>query len=196
MNNLTILSSIQWQQNIGDASLFGWLTVLVYLLAGGVCLLCAWHVSHSALGERLWAQQLLWVGLALGLLFLGVNKQLDLQSGFTVQVKAMAYKQGWYALGQRAQILFIILLGTVSLAIIAVVGWQLRHTWRQSWLLLLGMLFLARFVIVRAASFYGVPLPALSQFTNGWRITWLLEILGASAIALSALLTLRSRKFE
>ena len=46
---------------------------------------------------------------------------------------------------------------------------------------------------VRAASFYAVPLPALSQLTNGLRITWLLEILGASCIALAAMLNLRRR---
>jgi predicted membrane channel-forming protein YqfA (hemolysin III family) len=79
---------------------------------------------------------------------------------------------------------------------LAVVGWQLRHTWRQSWLLLLGLLFLSRFVIVRAATFYGVPFPALSQFTNGVRITWMLEILGASAITFSALLTVRRGKLR
>ena len=188
-----MVRSVPWQPGIGDPTLFGWLTVLAYIVAAATCIACAWQAARLFNSDRVWQQRLIWSGLAIGLLFLGVNKQLDLQSWFTAIMKEMAYEQGWYEMGQRGQILFIALLGLASIGVLLVVSWQMRHEWRQSWLLLLGLVFLARFIIVRAASFYGVPLPELSQFTNGLRITWLLEILGAGSIALSALLHLRRR---
>lgn len=193
MNLLENISSVPWQPNIGDPTLWGWLTVIAYLLAAAACLVCAWRAERIFGPDHLWKHRLVWSGLALGLLFLGINKQLDLQSWFTAVVKVMAYEQGWYEVGQRAQILFVAVLGLATIVVLTVVAWQMRHVWRQYWLLLLGILFLARFVIVRAASFYAVPLPELSQFSGGLRITWMLEILGASCIATAALLNLRRR---
>ncbi len=191
MSLFEIVSSVPWQPEIGDPTLFGWLTVLAYTAAAAACAVCAWRAEDIFGAKHGWQHRLIWGGLAAALLFLGINKQLDLQSWFTAVIKTLAYEQGWYALGQRAQIYFIAGLGMVSLFVMAMITWQMRGLWRHYWLLLLGFLFLARFVIVRAASFYGVPLPQLSQLTGGFRITPFLEILGACCITLAALLNLR-----
>lgn len=193
MELLKAISSVPWQPGIGDPTLFGWLTVLAYLAAAVTCGVCAWRAQHIFKPDPVWPHRLIWSGLAAALLFLGLNKQLDLQSWFTAVIKTIAYEQGWYAMGQRAQVLFIAALGVTSLGFLSVVGWKMRHLWRQYWLLLLGFVFIARFVIVRAAAFYGVPLPELSRFTGGFKITWLLELLGACCIALAAAFNLRRR---
>jgi hypothetical protein len=169
----------------------GWLTVVVYLVAALASFICAWRVQDIFGPNNLWEHRLVWGGLAFGLLFLGINKQLDLQSLFTAVVKIVAYEQGWYALGQRAQVYFILVMGLVSLVLLASLAWQMRHQWRRYWLILLGLLFLARFIIVRAASFYAVPLPELSRLTGGIKVTWLLEILGSFLIAVAAIYNIR-----
>ena len=50
----------------------------------------------------------LWNALAVGLLLLGINKQLDLQTALTELGKILAARQGWYEHRQRVQIDFII----------------------------------------------------------------------------------------
>ena len=129
--------------------------------------------------------------MSVGLFFLGLNKQLDLQSWFTAVIKAIAWEKGVYELGRRAQVYFIAGLALVSLVIFVAIAWIFRHVWRHYWLLLLGLLFIARFIVVRAATFYGVSLPQLSQFTGGLRINGILEIAGALVIALAAYLNIR-----
>jgi hypothetical protein len=191
MEILRIIFSTPFRPHIGDPTLLGWLTVLAYLIAAALSLACVWQAERIFGQNHLWQHRLIWGGLAAGLLFLGVNKQLDIQSWFTAVAKAIAYEQGWYDMGQRAQVLFIAGMGIVSLGVLVVSAWFLRHVWRQYWLLGLGVLFLARFVIVRAASFYGVSLPELSRYTGGFRINWLLEIIAASVMALAAALNLR-----
>ena len=188
---MEILSPGLIRKMINSATLLAWLTVLAYLIAAALSLACAWRADRIFGPAHLWQHRLIWAGMAAGLFFLGVNKQLDIQSWFTAVAKAIAYEQGWYDMGQRAQILFIAGLGLISLIMLVVGAWFLRHVWRQYWLLGLGVLFVARFVVVRAASFYGVSLPELSRFTGGFRINWLLEIIGASVIALAAALNLR-----
>lgn len=178
----------------GDSSIFGWLTVVVYLTAAVACLACAWQARRIFGAAHVGKHRLVWGALAFGLLFLGVNKQLDLQSWFTAVVKTVAYEQGWYAAGQRAQVFFIVGLIVASVTVAAGAAWTLRRVWRHYWLLLLGFLFLARFIIVRAATFYGVALPELSRFTGGVRVTGLLEMAGAALIAVAAALNLRRAK--
>ena len=77
-------------------------------------------------------------------------------------------------------------MGFGALVVLAGVLWVVRSHWRRYWAMLFGLIFLARFIFVRAASFYGVPLPPLSQYTGGLPVNWLLEITGVSILGLSA----------
>lgn len=191
MEIVEILKSNPFRISIGDPSVLGWATVLAYWVAAGVSGLCAWRADRIFGGKQVWEHRLVWGGLSAGLFFLGVNKQLDIQSWFTTIVKAVAYVQGWYALGQWAQTLFVGAIAVTTMFMAAFLIWRMRAAWRHYWLLLLGFLLLARFIVVRAASFYGVALPELSQFTGGIRINWLLELVGTAIIILAAWLNLR-----
>lgn len=191
---INIIRGIPFEPGVGDPTFFGWLTVLAYLVAAVVSVLCVMRAERIFGREHVLQHRLIWGVLALGMLFLGVNKQLDIQSWFTAVIKTIAYVQGWYEFGQRAQVVFIAGMAVVSLVALAAGVWFFRHVWRQYWLLGLGLLFIARFVVVRAATFYGVSLPELSRLTGGFRISWLLEFLGAVVIALAAILNLRRAK--
>ena len=191
MGIVDIIRSVQWQPHIGDPTLLGWLTVVAYLLAVVACAICAWRAGQIFGNDHIWQHRLLWGAMAIGLLFLGFNKQLDLQSWFTAVIKTTAWEYGLYDLGRRAQVYFIAGMALVSLIVFVVLAWTFRHVWRHYWLLLLGLVFIARFIITRAAGFYGVSLPRLSQFTGGIQITWMLEIAGALLIGLAALSNIR-----
>ncbi len=183
--------SVQWHPHVGDPTFLAWLTVLVYVLAAVACAICAWRAERIFGDDHVWQHRLIWGAMAVGLLFLGFNKQLDLQSWFTATIKSYAWEYGLYDLGRRAQVYFIAGMALVSLVIFVVIAWTFRHVWRHYWLLLLGLVFIARFIITRAAGFYGISLPRLSQFTGGFQITWMLEIAGALVIGLAAYSNIR-----
>jgi hypothetical protein len=196
MEIFRIILSVPFEFKVGDPTFFGWLTVVVYLITAVLCAVCAVRAAAIFGEHNVRLHQLIWTGLAIGLAFLGINKQLDLQTWFTTAVKYVAYEQGWYAAGQRAQILFVFGLIAVSGIGGLIIAWTLRASWRQYWVLLFGALFIARFVIVRAASFYGVSLPELSQLTGGFRINWLLEVAGSAVISFAAWRNLQGAKIK
>ena len=191
MEILETITTIPFELGIGDPSAMGWSTAVAYLVATVLCLLCAGRSRRIFGAKNSSLHRLLWAGLAAVMLFLGLNKQLDLQSWFTVVVKAVAWEQGWYENGQMLQVWFILGLSLASLVMIITFAWLVRRAWRQYWILLLGLLILARFILVRAASFYGVHLPELSRLTGGFRINWLLEFLGIVVVICAAALSLR-----
>src|SRR5688572_33006079 len=104
---LASLSSGQWKPGIGDPTLLGWLTVAVYLAGAAIC----WKAAAASVGTR-WptytrGEPLFWLVCAVFLLCLGVNKQLDLQTWFTVLGKSLAKDTGWYEQRRLVQACFI-----------------------------------------------------------------------------------------
>ncbi len=175
-----------FQISTDDTSPLAWLTVVAYLLAAVLCGIVALRADRVFRDAFTRQHRLIWGLLTVGMFFLGLNKQLDLQTWFTQTIKDVAWEQGWYEAGRAMQVWFIGGLALVGLVVGLGLLWYMRRVWRHYWLLSLGVLFLARFVVVRAAGFYGVELPRLSEFTGGFQINWLLEFLGASVIAVAA----------
>ena len=169
-----------------DSSLLAWLTVAAYLIAAALCGIVSVRAEYIFRDAYARQHRLIWGLLSLVMLFLGINKELDLQTWFTNTIKELAWNGGWYDAGRAMQGVFIGGLALAGLIVGVGMLWYMRHVWRHYWLLSLGVLFIARFVVVRAAGFYGVELPRLSELTGGVQINWLLEILGASVIAVAA----------
>jgi hypothetical protein len=173
-----------------DSSFLGWLTVAAFLIAAVLCGITTLRVKQLFHDEYTCQHQLVWGLLTVAMIFLGFNKQLDLQTPFThlVEVTFLGGKE-LYEVGETTQFGFSWFIGgLVLVGLVASAGllWYMRHVWRHYWLLALGVLFIARFVVVRAAGFYGVELPPLSQYTGGVQINWLLEFLGVAVIAAAA----------
>jgi len=191
MNFFDVIRQIGWHPGVGDPTPAGWLSAAALLAAAVLCGLCARH-ADKIFSEHPEQHRLMWGMLAAALLFLSVNKQLDLQTWFTAVGRQVAYRWGWYEARQAVQVVFIVTFALLSVALVAALAWRTRRTWRQYWLLWLGMAFLARFILVRAAAFWDVPLPALARYTGGLRINILLETGGAGLIAVAAWRNLRS----
>lgn len=152
----------RWHPGIGDPSVLGWLTVLVYLSALSVCVLAARRLSPSAF----------WWGVAAVLAFLAVNKQLDLQSWMTQVGRDLARQEGWYEHRHRVQVALVVGLCSVFVALALFWGLVLRRHWRDQWLVVLGLCGLMGFIVLRAASFHHVDAWLFSTFLgvrwNGW----------------------------
>ncbi|MDP1524150.1 MAG: hypothetical protein Q8M10_13440, partial [Methylotenera sp.] len=91
-SNLILASTVvgRWHAGIGDTTLFGWITVLFYLIAVVQCGFKA--ISLKNHGENYH----FWLYLAVFLFLLCINKQLDLQSWLTQTIKDSALAHGWY----------------------------------------------------------------------------------------------------
>lgn len=163
-----------WSPGIGDASVGGWVTVVLYLIAAWM----TWRVlrdvpaPHSR-GER--HEQWFWRLLLLGLVLLALNKQLDLQSAFTEAGRIAAEKGGWYQDRRQVQLAFIAGMAIMGLTVFASILYLTRRAPASTWWTLLGATGLVGFVVIRAASFHQVD-EAIGHQVAGLPINWLLEM--------------------
>lgn len=174
---LSITADGRWQPSIGDPTLMGWLTVVAYATAAVLAFLS----GRRAVDEPSLAR--FWRALALLLVLLGINKQLDLQTLFTQLARDLALAQGWYEDRRRYQVLFIAVVGVVGLLGTLGLAFALRKIASRIWLALLGIGFLVSFVLIRAASFHHVD---LFLRAGPVRLNWVFELTGIVLIALAA----------
>jgi hypothetical protein len=162
----------------------GWLTVGAYFLAGALC---------YREGRREWkaggwnARVLFWGVLTILLGFLGINKQLDLQTLLTLSMRRVAIAQGWYEERRIVQGAFV---GMIGLAGVASAMWMRRLVgrYRDLWLPLAGFVLLVVFVIVRAASFHHID-QLINFRLAGVRMNWVLELGALGLVAVGAIRT-------
>lgn len=163
-----------WRPGIGDPTVMGWLTVLVYFVTAYLCFRCFDGLTRrqppGPKPVRLW-----WLGLAIALVALGVNKQLDLQSLVTTVGRSMARSQGWYESRRTAQFMFIAGIGVAGVAATVGVLFALRRWLRQLRYGIIGFGLLSAFVVIRAASFHHVD-ELLGAELFGLRFNWLMEL--------------------
>lgn len=180
---LTSCVAERWSPQIGDPNLRGWLTVGSYLL----CFVLAVAVLRRA-GPHV--ARGLWALIAVLMLFLAVNKQLDLQSAITATGRCLAYAQGWYANRRTAQLAFIAaLLGMVLIALLIGLV-SLRGRVLRNGLALIGLAVTCGFVMVRAVGFHHFDY-FLGTRILGTTANFVFENTGLALIAINAVLLLR-----
>ncbi len=170
----------RWRPGIGDPTFIGWLTVVAYALAAGLCI-------RDALREReVRPRFLFWSLLGIMLVLLGINKQLDLQTWLTLTGRHVARAHGWYERRRVFQFWFIIAIALSAFAGYAMV-WRLAHEHGDDlWIPLLGLFLVVCFVVIRAASFHHID-EFLHTSIFGFRLNWLLELGGIGIIIAGAL---------
>jgi len=184
-------AAITWSPQAGDPDFWGWVVTIAYFVACVLCFLAgrkelAECRKHGSKGIA-W----FWFGLAVLLLGLGVNKQLDLQTLLTQIGRQSAKQGGWFA--QRKKIQWILLLAGAACGV-ASLGWGyyfIRHRWRDCRLAFLGIVFLLGFVVIRAASIQHVDRLFLKVPHLGHPLNAGLELSGTILIGLGALLQVR-----
>lgn len=188
---LAIVIDNQWHPEIGDRTFFGWVTVIAYLLTAVLAIISTVNTSHLKLSaQQLENYRLIWGLIALILLFLGINKQLDLQTWFTVTAKNLALTEGWYDQRRMIQIIFILSIAIFGLVFLAFLVWLMKDNQTNARWGLIGLGMLTCFVIIRAASFHHVDRFIGLNFA-GIPVNNILELGGIGAIALSALKNLK-----
>lgn len=174
----------QWSPGLGDNHPVGWLTVLVYLGAAIASAGAAQRLTGAAGPAR--RERVFWLISAGVMLFLAVNKQLDLQSLLTTFGRCHAQLSGWYEMRRTVQWLFVAAVASGGLLLLGLLTLFLRGIPGRVWPALLGLAFVCGFVVVRAASFHHVD-GMLGRTAFGLRMNWLLELPGPILVALVAL---------
>ena len=126
-----------------------------------------------------------WFALCGVMVFLGFNKQLDLQTCFTQVGRDMARSEGWYESRRTVQLVFIVILLLAGVATIAASYWYIHGAWRRYRLAFYGIVTLVLFVVVRATSFHHIDIFLQSTF-GGIAFNHILEVGGILFIAYCA----------
>jgi hypothetical protein len=166
----------RWRPGIGDPTFIGWFTVFAYFGAAYLC----WRAAAIGLhGPKV---RWFWNGLAILLVLLGINKQLDFQTEFTFLGRDFAKATGWYEDRRIVQALFIALIAFGGIIATAGLFWLYRGELKRLRMALIGVGFLMTFIVIRAASFHHVDRFLLSSI-GGMRMNWIFELGGIAAIA-------------
>ena len=171
------MHQFNWTPGIGDPSIGGWITVLLYFLAVVSC----WRTARNSKST----DQKIWYTISISFLALGINKQLDLQSALTELGRVLAFEEGWYRQRETVQQYFI---AGVTLfcgwAVITLLVWA-RHSPLPTWLALTGTMFVTGYVLIRAASFHHID-RFIGTTVLGFRWNWLLEMGGISVVLVAS----------
>lgn len=167
----------------GHLTVLGWTTALVYFVGGLFCAragIVARQGGHRSAGK----QQPWWL-LAAILLFLGINKLLNLQTTLINLGRAAARTEGWYQYRRVAQAVFAALFTLALLVVFAALLKKWRWFVKERPLVQTGVLLLLLFVVIRALAINHVEeLLQLNLHDDNWG--WTLELLATACFAWSA----------
>ena len=172
-----------WRPQVGDPEITCWLTVISYFICFALAVMVLRRrPAGTARG--------LWLAITGLVAFLGLNKQLDLQTALTATGRCMARAQGWYDERHLVQLAFIAGLVLGAAIVLLWTANTLRGHMRRNGLALLGLGVLCGFVLVRAVGFHHVDRLLSMDFSNLEFNFWF-ENAGLVLIAINALLLLR-----
>lgn len=163
----------------------GWVTVAVYLLAAAVSLRVAMSGQFYLATAR--RERIFWTFLAVLMVLMAINKQLDLQSFMTASGRCVAKLQGWYKARRSVQQEFVYLLALVTGGFGLWLLIMMRRTLRRTFIALMGTITVLGFVLIRAVGFHDVD-AIINHTFNGVRMNWVLELSGLVLIILGGLM--------
>jgi hypothetical protein len=169
------MAHFNWSPGIGDPTVAGWLTVILYLVTSISCWTLAREHGIAGLDRRAWRS------ISVLFLFLGINKQLDLQTALTEAGRFLAHYQGWYEQRQLIQLAFVTLIAVICLiCAITLLVW-VGDAPVSTWLAVVGATLVMGYVLIRAASFHHVD-RFIGSRIFGFRWNWILEMGGIALV--------------
>jgi hypothetical protein len=181
----------RWQPGFHDDFFFGWFIAVSYLAGAIVAALLATFLNQME--ERKACK--LWFLISLLMLFLGINKQLDLQRLFADIGRQVAFAQGWYHQRRVVQFTFIIIFAaSFTLAFIWITKTN-KELFRRYKLAFFGLFSLLSFVIIRASAFHHFE-ELIGYDINGIKMNWVLELVGIYMIILAGLKAMISSRIR
>ncbi len=186
---MDIIQQFHWRPEIGDPTPMGWLTTIAYALAAYASLSAARRAGRAP-GLPV-GSQAVWLLVMVLMVFLSLNKQLDLQSLLTEAGRILSFKLGFYEQRREFQKWFMIgLLAVSSLGSLSTLIF-FRGFWKQHLILVSGLFLVIAYVVLRAASFQHID-HLLGRHLENPRTGGLLETGGIALVLLAALIDWRN----
>lgn len=180
MQILCVIQNGKWSPGVGDPTLIAWLIVAAYVTAALLSAWCAWRGAANQQKK----QQAFWLILAILLVLLAVNKQLDLQTWLTSIARSISRERGWYQQRRFFQMCVVVVIAAVGGCFIMLAGWLMRDCGRHR-LAFIGLVLLLVFIVVRSASLHPLD-DVLSLEYAGIKLRHALELGAIGCIATSA----------
>jgi hypothetical protein len=172
----------KWRPQLDNPTVLGWSVVAVYLAAA---LACGWAARIAFVTPGLKGRCPIWSLLAAMLMFLGVNKQLNLQTLLIVLGRRAAWAGGWYGRRRVAQAVFSAAFALLTGAAVFLLASRARTFFDENRFALGGVIVLAVFVLLRAVTInHGDDWFGVALHDDQWG--WILEMSGSSLLAHSA----------
>lgn len=177
-------SGIDWTPGIGDPSVAGWLTVVMYVVAAALAYRCT---QIDELHRRTW------LAIAVFELLLGINKQLDLQVLVTEVGRYLAKQEAWYQYRRGVEVVFIAIMALTFAVLIALIYRRTKSMPGPVRVALLGASFELVFICLRASSFHHID-ALIGTHLPGAKANVYLENFGILIVSAGALAILNSRR--
>jgi len=178
----------------GDPTAAGWAITGLYAAAACGAFAAVWRARAAFLrgDDRAWNAFVFWLLTGAAMVFLGVNKQLDLQLFLLFEGKRMATSQGWYPIRRVVQFAFVAAVGLGCVVGVVALRGMAGRVGQGAWMAVVGLAVLTGFIIVRATSPFHSLDDVLMRGWHGLSLVVVLEASGAAFVMLGALFACRS----
>lgn len=137
--------------------------------------------------------RMFWAIIVGFLIFLAINKQLDMQSALTIAGKCLAKAQEWYANRRIVQAGFITVLLIVILICFIITIFAMRGIFYANIFAIFGLMILLSFIMVRAVSFHHFDY-LIGSKSFGFSNNFIFENFGIILISANAIIIIISKK--
>jgi hypothetical protein len=151
----------------------GWFTAVSCLVCAVVAAFFATYLNQMEESR----DGRFWLMITVLMLFLGVNKQLDLQSLFAEVGRQISLAQGWYPNRRIVQFSFITVFTTALIGVFLWFTKRHRDLFSRYRFASFGLAFLIGFIVIRASAFHHVD-EVIQYDLHGIKMNWVLALTG------------------
>ena len=173
-----------WHLEIGDPTAEGWSSVAVYMITAALCVRAAWHSRAAPVNES--ESTARWWLFAVALFFLGVNKQLDLQTLLIELGRRLALREGCYKEWRLMRALLTVIVWLTTICGSVLLFSKHRRFFGENPPAAIGLAIIILFVLIRASTINHADQLFGKIWDEEWG--WVLEITGSASITASAVL--------
>ena len=184
MHLAQLFDNIDWSPAVGDPTVMGWVIVVCYGVAEWLCVTNYRRRKTLIDHPRQRRLGIYWFALSLGMLFMGFNKQLDLQVLLHEIGRELAHEHGLFGGSRGVKMAFLAGLMLVALIGLAWFITLMKSLADRVLISAAGVCVLIAFVLYRAVAIYIEHLPLGGVVVPGF------AGVGSAVFALGALLAL------
>jgi hypothetical protein len=195
MQILAILEKNGWKLCIGDPYPLAWIIFTGYIISSVLCYYIGFSLNKINKGSKEKGDIIFWYGLSAILFFLGINKQLDLQTLFVAIGRSLANYQGWFDIRRGVQKIFIIGFFFISIISFIGLGIFLKKQVFKNFYIILGVIMIVSYVLIRASTFNHIDfIPENLRVIYSIHMKYVLELFGILLVFYGAFKRLKEMK--